>query len=350
MRRPVGIWADPEAPRKLARDTLIPEAPEVAAGDLPAQYRLRDLAVQYGWGEEHLEQIFGVLPRARAAALRSGDPVEEEAARMLAARPEFEGVPLRGYLGLTEAVRLADMVVEGAEVQCPARVAMEPQAAPLAAGFDGAAYRRAVEAFYDRSDPEAARAALIEATGSVQAADVLMESFSRHPREAAEILPAYLRSALEVPPAWDSGGSPAPEYVAAVREMAASEPEAIPVEVSGSVAVEAGAALFEEVADSLLARVDERWADQAETLSGEILRGRSGGPAVRELQEEAARRGWQESDLADLIRRALVEVVPGGAVTVGGSPAAEAADSRLLALTRDALREVDRVRGIAGGN
>lgn len=355
VRRPTGVWSDPEAPRKLARDTLNPEAPEVAAGDLPAQYRLRDLAAVHGWGERELEQIFAVIPQARAAALRSGGPVEEEAAQILAARPEFENAPLRGYLGLTEAVRLAEMTAEGAEVQRPARVDVEPRAAPLAAGFDEAAYRRGVEAFYDRADPEAARAELVAATGSVRAADRLLEGFERHPRREAEALPDLLRTAQEVPPAWGPDGSPAPEYVSAVRSGASARdagPEAIPVEVSGTVAVEdaPGAALFDDVADDLLARMDERWAERADVLAGAVLRGRAGGPAAQELREEARRQGWQESDLADLIRRAVAEAMPGaagGAVEFGG---AASADSRLLALTRDALREVERGGAGTGGN
>jgi hypothetical protein len=346
VRKPVGIWADPDAMRKLAHDVLEPDRLEVAA-DLPAQYRLRDIATRLRLGESQLEELFSAVRQGQAAAMRSGESVEEEVYRIIARSPMLTGGPITDD-DLREMARLSVMVARSAEVQRPAQIEVEPRAVPLAAMFNEEKYRAGVEAFYDRSDPEEARGHLVEALGSTRAADRMLDAWREHPRQEAEALPAYLAAAQDVAPAWDARGRPAPEYAEAVRRAAAPTTggsDDVRIEVGGEVGVVPGTALFDAVAEDLLARMDERWAGRAEELAPAVLRGR--GPAARELQEEADRRGWTEQDLADLIRRAVAEAVPpggaaGGAVEVSSTGGA---DARLLALTRDALREVDRGGG-----
>lgn len=117
VRRTESVWVDPEAPQKLARDTLVPDLAEVAAGDTAAQYKLRDLAVKLHWSEGELATLFEAVRQGLLAAWQPGvDPLKVTRDH-LANSPAFrETAPEVQH----EAARLAYLTAERAEIQLPA--------------------------------------------------------------------------------------------------------------------------------------------------------------------------------------------------------------------------------------
>jgi hypothetical protein len=114
LRSPVDVWHDPQAPRKLARDTLDPEHYEVQFEDLSAQYRLRDVAKRMDWDEDKVTGAFAALPQAEQMAVQEGFPVVTELVEEWLADPQFIG---DDETDLREAARLVVLVGSQAQVQ-----------------------------------------------------------------------------------------------------------------------------------------------------------------------------------------------------------------------------------------
>ena len=93
------VRTDAEAPKLLAIDTLDPESPNLVVGDMPAQYRLRDM----GWSQGQLETLFGTV----RSQLRLGMLDEQQAVSDLQASNSFEDAP---SADLRRAVQLATLV------------------------------------------------------------------------------------------------------------------------------------------------------------------------------------------------------------------------------------------------
>jgi len=177
-----------------------------------------------------------------------------------------------------------------------------------------------VDDFYTGSRGEA-EAAMVEATGSVAAAERLLRAMERYPREEAEALPRYIQKAAQIPPAYEDG-RPADSYKEQIKAAA------FPTQDERRRERLPGSALFDEVADDLLYRLDERLGERIEEIARAVLDGRGGGKA-EVLRQEANTGRWTHDDLVLLMRRAWE-----GETGRGGE------DTALLALARDAMREV----------
>ncbi|RLB75473.1 MAG: hypothetical protein DRH24_19535, partial [Deltaproteobacteria bacterium] len=223
VRRPVGIWTDPEAPRKLARDTLEPEATEVAAGDVAAQYRLRDLALRLRWDEGQLEALFEAVRDGQAAALQSGRSVEDAVFDIISQASEtFNPAGLSSRADMREVARLSVMVADGAQVQRRANVDLESRAAtpPSAPVAESVSAVEPAAAATPPSAPVAEPASAVEPAAAATPPST----------PVAEPVSAVEPTAAATPPS-----APVAEPVSVVGPAAAATPPSAPVAEPASV-------------------------------------------------------------------------------------------------------------------
>lgn len=116
LRRPVEVWDDPQASRKLAWDTFDPERTEVQVNDLPAQVRLRETVQRMGWDEAKLARAFAALPQVRQNTTQEGQPVVEG---LLNEWREDEWFKEEDEASLCEVARLVVLIGASAQVQQP---------------------------------------------------------------------------------------------------------------------------------------------------------------------------------------------------------------------------------------
>jgi hypothetical protein len=126
VRRLESAWGTPQAAGKLARDTADPSRTEVLAGDVSAQYRLRDLAQERGWSETTLGHAYAHYPEAQRLSQLNGAPMESALFERLRADAAFSGEKPET---LREAARLIILTSAAAQVQQPASVTLPAQSA-----------------------------------------------------------------------------------------------------------------------------------------------------------------------------------------------------------------------------
>lgn len=114
IRRPVGLWQSPEAPRQLAQSILDEDAPPVTGGDLSAQLELRNMAAQHGWGEAQMEGLFEAVRQGLSSATPQGLPTPLFAAEQLNRQGEWANVPMNLKAA---AVSNATLIAESAQLQ-----------------------------------------------------------------------------------------------------------------------------------------------------------------------------------------------------------------------------------------
>lgn len=326
VRRADNIWSDDQAAHKLARDTLEPERAEVKAGDVAAQFRLRDLALKLRWDEGQLAALYDAVRSGQAAAAESGRPVVAEVADLLRRTPAFRSTRRED---LDEAARLAVLVADGAEVQKRSGINLV-QPVPLAVVFDDSIYGQALKVHYRDRQPEKAREILMQAVGSREGAEAVHHSFGRYGLREAVQLPIFMGAAQMVSPAFDAHGMPTPGYKQEVVEQALAQ---------GADA--RGEDFFDAVADELLIRLDARLLGQADQVAEAVLRrGGALGVAAQELQEFAQTVGWQRRELSAVVAEAVMGTSAQAAAELPLFAALDKSETaRVLALARDAAWE-----------